>query len=264
MYPILARYGPFFLFSFTVIMGLGILAGIGLTAVLARGNNKDHANWLDGLLLALVMAIIGGRIAFVWVNWDYYQEHVREISLVWRGGLSYHGAIVAGLITLLAWTLFRRHSFAYLAGLLAPALILGSIFGWLACWFDGCAFGRETGFGLLAADLPDSYGVFALRYQTQWMGLALCLIIFIIVIGLRRRLQPIRVFWLTLFLLSLGRVFVSYFRGDEMPLIGAYRIDTLFDGTLALLSVIALLAAAILGKMATQRGSGFRPRRYNE
>lgn len=253
MYPILARYGPFFLFSFTVIMGLGILAGIGLTALLARGKNKDQANWLDGLLLALVMAIIGGRIAFVWVNWDYYLNHIGEISLVWHGGLSYHGAIVAGLITLAAWALFRQYSFAYLAGLLAPALILGSIFGWLACWFDGCAYGRETGFGPLAADLPDSFGVFALRYQTQWMGLALCLIIFIIVIGFHRRLQPIMVFWLTLFLLSLSRVIVSYFRGDEMPLIGAYRIDMLFDGTLALLSAITLVAAAILGNRASHQ-----------
>ncbi len=237
-------------------MGLGILAGIGLTAVLARGYNKSQADWLNGLLLALVMAIIGGRIAFVWVNWDYYQGHFGEISLVWRGGLSYHGALMAGLISLAAWSVFRRHSFADMAGLLAPALVLGSIFGWLACWFDGCAYGRETGFGPLAVNLPDSYGVFALRYQTQWMGLAFCLIIFIIIIGLRRRLQPAVVFWLTLFLLSLSRVIVSSFRGDEMHLIGAYRVDTLFDGTLALLSVIALVTTAIVGRMVVPGENG--------
>lgn len=245
MHPILARYGPFFLYTFTVVMGIGILAGIGLTAVLARWDRKDRSGWFDAFLIVLVAGVIGGRIAFVSTNWTYYQENLNEIGLVWRGGLSYHGALLAGLLALGIWSLGRGRSFGIYAGLLAPAIVLVSASGWLACWLEGCAYGRETGFGPLAADLPDSFGVFGLRYQTQWMGLVLCIFTFLLIIVLRRWLRPVTVFFLTLLFLSAGRVVVSLFRGDPTPMIGQYRLDTLVDAGLILLSLVAIVLVTI-------------------
>jgi len=173
MHPILGRYGPFFLHSFTVVMAIGLAAGIGLTTWLERRDDRNWPGWIDGLIVTLLAGLIGGRAGFVFANWTYFSEEPGQIGLVWQGGLSYHGALLAGLLGLLLWTAWRGRAFAQYAGLLAPALVLVSAFGWLACWFEGCAFGRETTFGLLAADLPDSYGVYGLRYQTQLLGLAL-------------------------------------------------------------------------------------------
>jgi phosphatidylglycerol:prolipoprotein diacylglycerol transferase len=245
MYPILDRYGPFFLYSFTVVMGLGILAGIGLTAALERWKDQEYPDWIDGALIGLMAGIIGGRIIFVWLNWTYYQVNPGEIGLVWRGGLSYHGAILAGLLALWAWSSWRGFDFGRYAGLLAPAIALASAFGWLACWLEGCAYGRETVFGPLAADLPDSFGVFGLRYQTQWMGLAFCLAVFFLILGFRRRVRPVVLFWLTLLLLSGGRVVVSIYRGDVAPMVRQFRLDTLVDAALILLSLTAIVIAAL-------------------
>lgn len=245
MHPILTRYGPFFLFTFTVVMGLGILMGIGLTAFLAREDRREGSGWLDAILILLVAGMVGGRVAFVMANWTYYQENLDEIGLVWRGGLSYHGALLAGILALGIWSLWRDRSFGYYAGLLAPAFALVSAFGWLACWFEGCAYGQETGIGPLAADLPDSFGVFGLRYQTQLMGLILSIITFVLIIFARRRLRPVTLFFLTLLLLSAGRVVVSLFRGDAIPMIGQVRLDTLVDGSLIVLSVMAIVLFAI-------------------
>jgi phosphatidylglycerol:prolipoprotein diacylglycerol transferase len=249
MHPILARYGPFFLFTFTVVMGIGILAGVGLTAVLARWDRRDRSDWIDAFLIVLVAGMVGGRIAFVITNWTYYQENLGEIGLVWRGGLSYYGALLAGMLALRIWSLGQGRSFGIYAGLLAPAMALVSAFGWLACWFEGCAYGKETGFGPLAADLPDSFGVFGLRYQTQWMGLIFCIFTLLLIFIVWRRLRPITLFFLTLLFLSAGRLIVSLFRGDAIPMIGQYRLDTLVDAGLILLSMVGIVLVTIRKKI---------------
>jgi phosphatidylglycerol:prolipoprotein diacylglycerol transferase len=228
MYPILGRYGPFFLYSYTVVMAIGLACGIGLTAWLERRDGGHHPGWIDGLIVAMFAGLLGGRIGFVIANWAYFLEEPGQIGLVWLGGLSYHGALVAGALGLLAWAVWKRQPRAQLFDLFAPALVLVSAFGWLACWFEGCAYGRETTFGPLAADLPDSFGVFALRYQTQMMGLILCLLIFPAIIALRGRLRPGWLFGFTLVLLSAGRVIVTLFRGDAATLFGVDAV-TFFD-----------------------------------
>jgi len=253
MYPILTRFGPFFLYSYTVLIGLGIALGIGLAAVLERRDDLRIPGWFDGFLVALVAGVAGGRAVYVALNWSYYRENIQEIVLLSRGGLSYYGVLVTGLLALWLWTLWRRRSFGPYGGLLAPALALGSVFGWLACWLEGCAFGQETIFGPLAADLPDSFGIHALRFQTQLMSLIICLLILFIVLGLRGRLQPLLIFWLTLLFLSAGRIVVSFFRGDKAPIIGQYRLDTVADGALIMLSLLAIMI--IIARLRLRQGS---------
>lgn len=240
MYPILARYGPFFLYSFTVVLGLGIAASVGLTAWLERREPGKRTAWLDASIVALVAGVIAGRIGFVWANWSYFQERPGEIGLIWRGGLSYHGALLAGLLALWAWSAWRGYSAGNYFGLLAPALALGSAFGWLACWFEGCAFGRETLLSLLAADLPDTYGVFSLRYQTQMLGLGLALLAFLLILWMRSRVRPGILFWIALLTLSGGRAIVSLFRGDAVPLVGQVRLDTVLELVTVVMCLLAI------------------------
>jgi phosphatidylglycerol:prolipoprotein diacylglycerol transferase len=209
MHPILGRYGPFFLYSYTVVMGLGLAAALGLTAFLAGRQGRQGDGWLDGVLLAAFAGLVGGRAGFVWANWAYFQDHAGEIPLVWQGGLSYHGVLLAGLAAFFLWTVWRKRPFGRDAALLAPGLALMTTAGWLACWLEGCGYGRETILGPLAADLPDSYGVQAVRYQTQMMGMALSLLAFFAVLALRRRLKAGALFWFALLALSLCQAAVS-------------------------------------------------------
>ena len=231
MYPILGRYGPFFFYTYSAVMGLGLLAALGLMAWQER-RQLAAAGWQNSLLLALPAGLIGGRLAYVAANWPYFQAHPAERWFVWRGGLSYHGAVLTGLLVLALWAWRNGRSPASYAGRLAPAAALWSTCGWLACWFEGCAYGRETFIGPLSADLPDSYGVFAVRYQTQLLGMALSLATLALLWRLRH-LQPASSFWLALFLLSAGRFLVSFFRGDAVPVLAGVRLDTILDGALA-------------------------------
>lgn len=246
MHPVLGRYGPFMITSYEVLLGLGIASCAALMAWLTRDDPQQRRSFIDGLLFAIFAGLVGGRIVFVLSEWGYYSEQPGQIWLAWRGGLSYHGVLVAGLLTLWLWTRWRGQPFAPLAGLAAPLLALMSVIGWIACWFEGCAYGRMTDRGMLSSDLPDSYGVFELRYQTQLIGFALSLIVLVLALILIRRIRPMQLFWLVIALLASSRFIVTLYRGDAAPVVGAYRIDTIADGLMALIALIILVIIATL------------------
>jgi phosphatidylglycerol---prolipoprotein diacylglyceryl transferase len=252
MFPILRRYGPFFLYSYTLVLALGVMASLGLTAYLARRQGRLHDGWLDGLLLAALVGLVGGRAGYVWANWDYFQAHQSEIARLWLGGLSYHGFLLTGLAAFYLWGRWRSRNLGRDAALLAPGVALMSAAGWLACWLEGCGYGLETVLGPLAADLPDSYGMRSVRYQTQLLGLGLSAFVFLSLLVLRRRWGGGRLFWITLLALSIVQAGVTLLRGDPMPLVGQWRLDTLLNGALALAALAGLAVSPL--RQAPQLG----------
>jgi phosphatidylglycerol:prolipoprotein diacylglycerol transferase len=238
MFPILARYGALFVYSYTVMMALGITAGIGLTIWATR--KRQQPDWFDALLIVLFAAIIGGRIGFVLLRWDYFQQRPSEAWQIWQGGSSYHGALIAGLLALLLWSAWRGLSYYQYAALLAPAFALVTVFGWAACWLEGCAYGRQTIIGPLAADLPDDLGVFAVRYQTQLMGIILALTATILIVSVQNRRSSALIFWFALASLSLAHLLAGLLRGDPVLQIGFMRLDVLLDFLLVIISLLLL------------------------
>lgn len=236
MYPILARYGPFFLYSFMVVLSAGIFISLGVAAWQSRRRQAGMA-WVDTFLAGLAAGLVGGRIGFVWLEWAYFRERPYEIIQLNNGGLTYHGALLGGLLGAWGWCAWRKRSFLQDADLLAPALALLSGFGWLACWLDGCGYGREAPAGsLLAGSLPDHLGIFAWRYQTQMLGVGLSLLVFVLALFWSRRSRFFAVF----LAISLGRVGIGVWRGDTAVAIATFRLDTLLDAALAILSLILL------------------------
>lgn len=241
MYPILGRFGPFLLYSYEVVLGLGIFASVGLSAWLLREDSTRRPRLFDTLLIASLAAILGGRIIFVLSHWSYYAETPGDIWLVWRGGLSYHGALIFGLALIWLWTRWRKILFADIAKETAVILALMSVFGWFACLLEGCAFGSQVAQSLLSADLPDNYGVYAVRYQSQLLGMLLSTVVLVITLAFYRRLRPLQLFWLTMGMLSASRLIVTLVRGDEILLIGAFRLDTVVDAFILVASIVALV-----------------------
>ncbi len=230
MLPILTRYGSIFIFSYTVVLALGVVLALLLTAHLQK--REPLPEWFDAALVVFAAAVAGGRFGFVIAQWTYFQENRAEIGHIWQGGLSYYGALFAGLAALSIWTRVSDRDYYRYAALFSPGAALIVAFGWAACWFDGCAYGLETTLGPLAADLPDEFGVFALRYQTQLIGLALSLLTFAIVLWLFEHAKPAVTFWFFLFLISAVHFLTGFLRGDLLPGSAGIRLDQLLDGIL--------------------------------
>ena len=239
MYPILGRFSGGFLFSYTAAYALGILAGLFLTSRLAR--NTTASNWLAAWLTIMIGALIGGRLGFVFWRWDYFQQRPHQAFELWRGGLSYWGALLGGLLALWLWTRWQKRPFLTYANLFTPAFVLIHAVGWLACYLEGCAYGRTTFIGFLAADLPDEFGIYAVRYQTQMIGFFLTLILFVFLLWLWLRGCNARLFWIALFFLGCIQLSTTFLRGDPFLQIETRRLDTIFSGVLILVSSLAML-----------------------
>ena len=127
-----------------------------------------------------------------------------------------------------------------LANLALPLVLLHAA-GWAACLLEGCAYGRPTTLGMLAADLPDDFGVMALRYQTQLLGLLASLLLLGVLFWLYWRWgKNGRFFFLTLLLTSLIHLPLTLLRGDPVTQFGSLRLDTLLDAGVVLIALTLL------------------------
>ena len=146
MFPQLFHIGSFFLPTYGLLVALGVIAGLTMTAKLSRSQNLDpEQNWNLG-----VLASPGGhywRQALLFVNdWSYYSSHPGEsfsLSTLQAGGVFSGGVIAAVLVSL--WYI-RRHHMPVLrtCDTFAPGLALGHAIGRIGCFAAGCCYGKPT------------------------------------------------------------------------------------------------------------------------
>ena len=179
---------------------------------------------LDAGFWGLLGGLLGGRFAYVLANWAYYVDHLAKAIALQEGGLAWHGALFGGAATLIVWYGVRSRTspmpdWRDLLQVIAPGTALGSAFGWLGCLLTGCAYGAEASgypppLSWLTADLPDIYGVESVRFLTQPLMIACCLVLWLALWALRRRLPRGLSFALYLLLYGLADFGVTSLRGD--------------------------------------------------
>ena len=155
---------------------LGIVAGLAVGDLGAHAERLDPALVYVALLLLLVPALLGARLASVAGNWPAYRA---DPGLIWRrsdGGQAMYGGLVA--VPLSVPLLATLHlPFAAFWDVAAFSMLSGMAFTRVGCLLNGCCAGRPTRsrFGLV---LPDPRGVRVRRIPTQLLeaGLAVALL----------------------------------------------------------------------------------------
>ncbi|MDX8408455.1 MAG: c-type cytochrome biogenesis protein CcsB [Mariprofundales bacterium] len=198
--------------------GVGVLAGIGAGAVLARGDGVDRPNWQSKLVPwmdgALMMVLLMGL-------WTLLEPVASQISYTDQSNL------VSGRIIMAMNVLFIFSAVCYIAQLFAPESFigkLGSLTAWggvyaggsslLLRWYESYQFlGGEIGH----APVSNLYEVFIL----------LCCIIAIIYLSFERRYRTTGLGAFVMFLVAAG-VFFSIWLGsigqaDIKPLVPALQ-----------------------------------------
>ncbi|MCB0501121.1 MAG: prolipoprotein diacylglyceryl transferase [Bacteroidetes bacterium] len=83
----------------------------------------------DEIFICLALSLfIGARLAYVFIDkWEYFQSHLIEIPMFWKGGLTGHGAYLFVVLTAVIYTHFRKGiSFGWLADrLVVPVCLAG-------------------------------------------------------------------------------------------------------------------------------------------
>jgi phosphatidylglycerol:prolipoprotein diacylglycerol transferase len=111
--PVLIHIGPlpvrWYALAYIVGLILGWLYARTLVARETLWNGTPHPTLqsLDDLLVYCALGVVlGGRLGYVlFYNFSYYVTHLGEIPAVWKGGMSFHGALAG---TALGIYLFAR------------------------------------------------------------------------------------------------------------------------------------------------------------
>lgn len=93
----------------------------------------------------LVTIPLGARLLHVlYEEPAYYAEAPMRIFEIWRGGFVYFGGLIFSLLFFAFYFLKpREKNFWQSVDFFAPVLCLGTGVGRLACFFQGCCYGRE-------------------------------------------------------------------------------------------------------------------------
>ncbi len=127
---------------------LFIMTGAVLAAILAsklaefRGLRSDAI--FDIAIVSLIAGVIGARLYFVMLEWDYYGNNLLQILNIPRGGLSIHGAIIFGVAAIIIMTWRMKQPVLSWLDVAAPAVALGQAIGRWGNYANQEAFGAPT------------------------------------------------------------------------------------------------------------------------
>ena len=129
--------------------GLILVAAAAVAIWLAQREGRrrgiEPAVLSDAVIWVGLAALVGGRLLYVIQNeLGYLADHPAHILMVWMGGLSFYGGLIAGLLALVVFA--RRRGLPVLAvfDVAAPAAAIGQAIGHLGCLVGGDSYGIPT------------------------------------------------------------------------------------------------------------------------
>ena len=147
MRPYLFKIGNFELrvYSLMYILALFIAIFLAKHDKLAKKRGiTDNKQIEDFAFITLFSGLIGARIYYVILKWDYYSKMLYEIPMVWKGGLAIHGGIIGGIVAILIFSKIHNKKFFVLTDMSVGPLILGQALGRIGNFANGEIHGVPT------------------------------------------------------------------------------------------------------------------------
>ncbi|MFW6210646.1 MAG: prolipoprotein diacylglyceryl transferase, partial [bacterium] len=107
-----------------------------------EGYGKDDI--LDLGLVAIFTSVIGARVLYVIVWWEYFAKEPLSIFKVWEGGLVFYGGLIGAVIGSAVWLRLKKKPVLKTGDICMPFLALAHAIGRLGCFFNGCCYGKVS------------------------------------------------------------------------------------------------------------------------
>ncbi len=136
--------GPVDVRWYALFILTGILCAIGLSSWLAGRRGLDADFLLDIAPWVVFLSIAGARLYYVLLEWDQFRDNPGAALNIRSGGLSIHGALIVGVVTVIVFCHLRGQPFFAWADIIMPGLALGQAIGRWGNWANQEAFGTPT------------------------------------------------------------------------------------------------------------------------
>jgi len=220
MHPELWQWGPIHLRSYGVMLAVAFLVGTWIATREARRLRLDEDKLVTVILIALVSGVLGARLLYVLEHVDEFRREWGSVFALWQGGLTLYGGVVAGALGGLLTARRLGLPMWVAADALTPSVALGTMFGRVGCFLNGCCYGRPTHMPWGVVFPPDSYaGVEfgnAPLHPSQLYAAFAGLVLFFVFWGLRTRTRvPGVLFWTFIAVFAALRIGIDFTRAWE-------------------------------------------------
>lgn len=248
--PVAVALGPLEIRWYALSYIFGLIIGILYAYYLEKNlnhftNTKHKRKFFEDYLTSLAIAIIlGGRIGYIlFYNLPYYLDNPIKIFYVWEGGMSFHGALIACIITIFIFAKFRNFNPLILGDLTAAAAPIGIFFGRIANFVNQELPGRVTNMPWGVIFNNDTVPRHPSElYEALLEGLVLFFILLFAFKGLKLYKKPGLIGALFLVFYGFFRAFIEFFREPDQQIGYIFNYFTLGQ----LFSVLMLLFGILM------------------
>jgi phosphatidylglycerol:prolipoprotein diacylglycerol transferase len=226
---------------YAIFILTGIIVSILVIQELARRRGMNPEFVLDVAPWVVLGAIVGARLYYVVLRWDFFVDHPDEAINVRLGGLTIHGALAAGIGLFYLFCRRRGYRFLAWADIVIAAVPIGQAIGRWGNWANQEAFGTPTDLPWAVTIDParrpagdEQYATYHPTFLYEGI-LNLAIAAFLIWIVLRmptsRWWREGDVLWVYLLLYGIARLIIETFRTDSLY-IGPIKAAHLVSGIL--------------------------------
>ena len=250
MHPELLHLGFLHLRSYGLMMAVAFVVGTFLGLREARRLGLDEDRVVNVILATLIASVFGARMLYVLEHLSEFRREWTSVLALWQGGLTLYGGIAAGTFAGLVAAKRLRLPVWITADALTPSLALGTMFGRIGCFLNGCCYGRPTPLPWGVVFPHDSFSFLEYGDQpvhpSQLYNAIVGLLLFVLFQSLRGRFRvPGVMFWSFIVLFALIRIPLDLTRTYETDAV-LMRIGTADITESQLMSVGMILLGMLM------------------
>ena len=243
MHPIICSIGNFNVYSYGLMLVIAFLTCSYLAAQEAKRQGIDPDIIFNFLFLAFTLGILGARIFYVIENIQYYLREPIEIIRLQHGGLSWFGGLIMGVIFTYLYLKNKNQDIYKILDLVMTYVALGQSLGRLGCFFNGCCYGKISGTGIYFSAHD------AILIPAQLYSSLLLVLMFVVLRYMQDKPHwSGKIFFLYLFLYSIKRFFIEFWRADNQIWLFGLTLFQLMSIALFVISFSVLLRKSRLKK----------------
>ena len=212
--------GRFTVHGYGLMIGLGFLAAVLGASWQAKRKGLSADQLTNIAFWVLVIGFLGGKLLHIITNLRAFFADPK--SLIGSEGFVVYGGIITGILSIYVYCKVKKLPFLEYIDIFATFVPLNQAFGRIGCFLAGCCYGRETNswIGVVFPDgclAPAGVSVIPTQLIMAAGDLAICIIVFWFS---KKRRIPGSCAVLYLFLYSVGRFIIEFFRNDPRGNVG--------------------------------------------
>jgi len=242
--PIAFHIGSYAVGWYGIMVALAVLTIVLWLVLWARKDPRITTNAaINAALVGIPSGVIFSRLLHVIDKWDYYWANPSKI--IGGEGLTIWGAVLGAALGIWLYSRFSKHSFAHIADVMAPGIVLAQAVGRVGCTILGDDYGFPTtlpwGFVYTSPNSPAYINGLTPTHPVVVYEILYLLVTFGILMWLWKKLQPDgSLFVVYLALYSVWRIGSDFLReGSNFLFFGLHQAQVI--GIIVLIACVIIL-----------------------